>query len=194
MTITITEATRQQALPIAQLIMQAMDYECCLYFAGPQHTLHDFEAMMTRLVEADDSQYSYRNALMAVDGDGHVAGVCVSYDGKDLHRLRKAFVAAALEAFGRDYSDMDDETQSGELYIDSLAVDKRFRRQGIARQLLEASKQKARKLDIPAVGLLVDKGNPDAERLYKACGFKYVDDSAWGGHPMRHLQCHVGNG
>lgn len=120
--------------------------------------------------------------------DGNVAGVCVSYDGKDLRYLRKAFVAAALEAFGRDFSDIDDETQAGELYLDSIAVDERYRRQGIAKKLLNATIEKAGRLNIPAVGLLVDKGNPDAERLYTACGFEYVNDSAWGGHPMRHLQ------
>lgn len=185
---TITQAEKMHAVAIAKLIMQAMNYDCCQYFAGPEHTLQDFENMMIRLVEADNSQYSYRNSIVALADDGNVAGVCVSYDGKDLRYLRKAFVAAALEAFGRDFSGIDDETQAGELYLDSIAVDERYRRQGIAKKLLNATIEKAGRLNIPAVGLLVDKGNPDAERLYTACGFEYVNDSAWGGHPMRHLQ------
>ena len=117
-----------------------------------------------------------------------MAGVCVSYDGSDLHRLREAFVSAARKAFGRDFSSMTDETQAGELYIDSIAVESRYRGQGIAGQLLDATKQKARLLGLPAVGLLVDKGNPDAERLYLRHGFEYVGDNTWGGHPMKHLQ------
>lgn len=185
---TITQAEKMHAVAIAKLIMQAMNYDCCQYFAGPEHTLQDFENMMIHLVEADNSQYSYRNSIVALADDGNVAGVSVSYDGKDLRYLRKAFVAAALEAFGRDFSDIDDETQAGELYLDSIAVDERYRRQGIAKKLLNATIEKAGRLNIPAVGLLVDKGNPDAERLYTACGFEYVNDSAWGGHPMRHLQ------
>ncbi len=36
-------------------------------------------------------------------------------------------------------------------------------------------------------GLLIDKGNPNAERLYLHVGFEYANDSSWGGHPMRHL-------
>lgn len=168
--------------------MQAMNYECCQYFAGPDHTLAEFEAMITKIVEAENSQYSYRNTLVALDDDGTVAGICVSYDGKDLHTLRKAFIDAAKSAFGRDFSGIDDETQAGELYADSLAVEERYRRRGIASKLLQATKEKAAKLGLPAVGLLVDKGNPNAERLYRANGFEYVNDSTWGGHEMRHLQ------
>ena len=184
----ITKATINHANAVARLIMQAMNYDCCRYFAGPDHTLSDFESVMTALVESEYSQYSYTNAIVALDDNGEVAGVCVSYDGKDLHRLREAFVSAARKAFGRDFSSMTDETQAGELYIDSIAVESRYRGKGIAGQLLDATKQKARQLGIPAVGLLVDKGNPDAERLYLRHGFEYVGDNTWGGHPMKHLQ------
>ena len=184
----ITKAIKNHANAVARLIMQAMNYDCCRYFAGPDHTLSDFEAVMTALVESDDSQYSYVNSIVAIDDNGEVAGVCVSYDGKDLHRLRKAFVSAAKKAFDRDFSSMADETQAGELYIDSIAVESRYHGQGLAGRLLDATKQKARQLGIPAVGLLVDKGNPAAERLYLRHGFEYVGDNTWGGHPMKHLQ------
>ena len=43
-------------------------------------------------------------------------------------------------------------------------------------------------LGLPAVGLLCDKGNPKAERLYTKVGFQYVNDTTWGGHAMKHLQ------
>ena len=61
---------------------------------------------------------------------------------------------------------MPDETQAGELYIDSLAVDPEYRGMGIAKQLLEATIQKSREMHLPATGLLVDTGNPRAELLY----------------------------
>jgi len=184
----IQAACKEQADAIARLIMQAMNYDCCRYYAGPEHTLDDFRRMMTRLVEAEDSQYSYRNTIMAVDADGSVAGICVTYDGGRLHSLREAFVRAAMEAFGRDYSGMADETGPGELYIDSIAVDERHRGKGIATGLLRAAAEKAAAMGLQAVGLLVDKGNPAAERLYVKFGFVYIDDAVWGGHPMRHLQ------
>ncbi len=168
--------------------MQAMNYDCCLYFVGKGRTLADFERIMTRLVEAGDSQYSYLNTLAAVDSDGRVCGICVSYDGEKLHRLREAFVRIVKEETGRDFSAMDDETGPGELYIDSLAVREDMRGCGIATALLSAVLEKARISGLPAAGLLVDKGNPRAERLYRRLGFARVEEKEWGGHPMWHLQ------
>lgn len=196
--IIIANARPSQASRIATLIMEAMNHECCQYFAGPQHSLADFHRMMTRLVSREDSQYSYLNTLVAVaeqptggDADtevSEVVGICVSYDGALLRPLRQAFVEEALTEFGIDHSGMDDETQAGELYVDSLAVDSRYRRHGIASALLRATCEKAARLCLPAAGLLVDKGNPQAERLYKRLGFRFVEDAEWGGHPMKHLQ------
>ena len=119
-------------------------------------------------------------------------GVCTAYDGACLHQLRVAFVEGCLARFNRDFGNMDDETAAGELYVDSLAVDVRYRGKGIAKALLRATIEKAKQLQLPAVGLLVDKGNPKAERLYTSVGFQYVDDNQWGGHAMRHLQCVLG--
>ena len=48
--------------------------------------------------------------------------------------------------------------------------------------------EKGWEMGLPAVGLLVDKGNPKAERLYADMGFEYVNDAVWGGHSMKHLQ------
>ena len=208
--IEIREATKSQAEEIARLIMTAMTADCCLYFCGEGHGQEDMTAvracsrsaeqaslhrsrllaaflkMMTMLVEREDSQYSYRNALVAMDGD-RVVGTSVSYDGGCLHELRRAFIEAAKEYLGKDHSGMDDETQAGELYLDSLAVLPEYRRRGIARQLLMATKQRANRLGLPCVGLLVDKDNPVGEALYASVGFHYVNDSQWGGHPMKHL-------
>ena len=187
----IVPASIEQAESIASLIMLAMNHECCQNFAGPSHTLEDFHRMMTALVRRDDSQYSYRNAMVALDDnttDGHpvVAGVIVGYDGADLHRLRETFLQAAKEFLRQDFRGMVDETQAGEYYIDSLAVNESYRHQGLATLLLK--KLIDQKGQRQPVGLLVDKGNPGAERLYRSLGFEYVNDTTWGGHEMRHLQ------
>ena len=179
-------ARYDEAEVIATLIMEAMSDECCQWFAGSDHTLSDFHRLMTRLVERTDSQYSYLNTTVAVSG-GQVVGVCVTYDGARLHELRRAFIEGALSAFGLDYSGMGDETQAGELYIDSLCVAKPYRCRGIATALIQDAIEKARTLDLPAVGLLVDNGNPQAEQFYNQLGFRYMGDNIWGGHPMKHL-------
>ena len=184
--IEIREATKNQAAEIARLIMMAMTDECCLYYCADGCGLGAFRKMMIYLVNREDSQYSYRNTLVAMDGD-KVVGISVSYDGSLLHDLRRAFIEAAKEYVGKDNSGMDDETQAGELYLDSLAVLPEYRRQGIARRLILATKEKADAMHLPCVGLLVDKGNPDGEALYSSVGFKYMNDSRWGGHEMKHL-------
>ena len=73
-----------------------------------------------------------------------------------------------------DYSQMDDETEAGEFYLDSLAIYPEYRRRGIARQLLKRATEHAASLNLPAA-LLVDKGNPNAERLYRSVGFEYCN-------------------
>lgn len=189
--IQIQPALQSDAAMIAPLIMEAMNLECCQWFAGPHHTIDEFRQVITRLVEEDVSQYSYLNTLVAVDDSVTdqrvIAGISVSYDGKDLHTLRKAFIREALATFGIDYSGIPDETSEGELYIDSLCVSEPYRHQGIASALLKATIEKAQSMNLPA-GLLVDKGNPKAERLYLRLGFTYVGDNQWGGHEMKHLQ------
>ena len=117
MNILLKEALPEQAQAIARLIMQAMNYDCCQYFAGPDHTLADFERVMTGLV---------------------------------------------------------------------MAVDEAYRGRGIASRLLLDAARRAQVLGLRA-GLLVDQGNPSAERLYRRVGFVYKEDTAWGSHPMRHL-------
>lgn len=184
----IEQATPDMASHIASLIMEAMNPECCQNFAGPRHTLVDFHQMMTRLVEMEDSQYSYRNTLVATTSDGILAGILVGYDGAQLKTLRERFIAEAIVSFGIDYSGMDDETEEGEFYLDSLAVSSNYRGKGVATHLLEAAIQRAKELGAPVVGLLCDKGNPKAERLYTSVGFRYVNDAIWGGHAMKHLQ------
>ena len=184
--IEIREASKSHAAEIARLIMTAMTDDCCLYFCGEGYGLEDFRRLMTILVESEDSQYSYRNTLVALDAD-KVVGISVSYDGGRLHGLRRAFIEAAKEHIGKDHSGMDDETQAGELYLDSLAVLPEYRRQGIARKLLLATKERANSQGLPCVGLLVDKANPVGEALYTSVGFQYVNDNQWGGHPMKHL-------
>ena len=184
--IEIKKAIREQAPEIARLIMMAMTDDCCLHFCGEGYGLEDFRKMMTKLVEREDTQYSYMNTYVACDGN-KVVGISVSYDGGKLHALRRVFLDLSKEYIGKDNAGMDDETQAGELYLDSLAVLPEYRRQGIAKRLIAATKERANELNLPCVGLLVDKANPVGEAFYESAGFQYTDDSHWGGHEMKHL-------
>ena len=184
--ISIRGARPDEAARIAGLIIMAMTEECCLHFCGPGHDIRDFRRVMTSLVSRSDTQYSYNNTLVATIED-NIVGICVSYDGALLHLLRQPFIDAAQQEWGMDHSSIPDETQAGELYIDSLAVDPDYRGRGIASLLLRATIDKSRTLGLPSTGLLVDVGNPKAEALYNKVGFQYAGTNSWGGHGMKHL-------
>lgn len=72
----IRTARADEAAAVATLIMEAMNHDCCQWFAGPDHTLDDFHRLMTELVRRTDSQYSYLHTQVAVV-DQEVVGVCV---------------------------------------------------------------------------------------------------------------------
>lgn len=183
--LSIVEGRREQAADLTRLIMMAMTDDCCLYFAGEGRTTDDFYRVMHRLVREEQSQYTFRNTLVALC-DGKVAGCCVAYDGGQLHELREAFFKAMLEELGRTFDTFDDETSEGEYYIDSLAVYPNYRGQGIATELLRATIARGKSLNLTPA-LLVDAANANAERLYTALGFTRVNDDHWGGHPMHRL-------
>ena len=183
----IREAYKEESADIARLIMMAMTDECCLYFCGEGYGLDDFRRLMTLLVECENTQYSYQNTIVAVDGT-KVVGAAVSYDGGRLQELRQPFFDSTKKFLGKDNSGMEDETQAGELYLDSLAVLSEYRRCGIAKGLVLATKKKADEMGLPCVGLLVDTDNPTGEAFYQSIGFHQLNKTPfWGGHPMKHL-------
>lgn len=167
--------------------MMAVGDEICADFAGKDHSLDDVEQLFTHLASLDDSQYSYRNTLVALDDDDSVVGVCVGYDGARLHDLRRRFFEGARHFLGRDMEGMDDETSPDEFYLDTLAVAPSQRGKGVGTQLLKASIERAKASGKPA-GLLVDKTNPKAAALYHSLGFVHVDDRPFAGVVMSHLR------
>lgn len=172
---------------IARSVMDAIGEEICHNLAGEGHTLADVERMFTRLAEREDSQYSYLNTIAAVDDAGNTVGVCVGYDGASLHELRKAFIEESRKELGLDFGEMEDETDPSEFYLDTLAVLPEYRGQGIAKKLLKAAIDRAASIGKPA-GLLVDKINTNARRIYESIGFRQVGERPFCYVMMDHLQ------
>ena len=56
-------------------------------------------------------------------------------------------------------------------WIDDIAVDPSYRRQGIGRALVEAAIQRASRRGATHLFMDTSRGNPDAQRFYRACGF-----------------------
>ena len=146
--------------------------------------------LFENLAKREDRQYSYRNTLVC-EVDGVVAGVIIAYDGAMLSPLREALFNEIERLNLASITGLGDETESGEYYIDSLTVFEEFRCKGVATNLINRTVEEARKRNIQKVGLIVDKENPNAAKLYTKLGFKYVKDKMFLGHEMEHLQIDV---
>jgi len=185
----IIPARRGDADSIAAAVIAAVGDELTLGFAGSRERVPLVVETFKRLAARDDSQYSYRNSLVALDEEGTVAGVIISYDGEDLHYLRKAFVTVANEVLSLNINDEDmaDETSDDEIYLDSLCVFPPYRGRGLAKKLIEAAALSHKDSGKP-LGLLVDYDNPKARKLYVSLGFEPVGQRPFAGTIMEHMQ------
>ena len=188
MNIRIIPASETHAPYIGRVVTMAIGHDLAAELAGPNHTVGDVERLFTSLAKMQESQYSFQNTLIAVDEENNVMGCVVSYDGANLHQLRRAFITEAKIAIGLELpSEPDDETDPEEYYLDSLAVFPEYRGQGIAHRLIKAARERAAQLGKP-LGLLVSKTNSRARKLYESLGFHPIGERPFAGELMDHLQ------
>ena len=105
-----------------------------------------------------------------------------------MYELRKALFEELEKRKAKLDKKLTDECESGELYIDSLAVFKKYRGRGIAKQLIAKVEAKSEEIGIPLLGLLVDKENPNVAKLYASLGFEPVNEREFLEIPMIHMQ------
>lgn len=142
----------------------------------------------------DDPTYRYGYARGLVDDiDGTIAGAAFGYPASqepiiDLP-LQTYLKTQGLNEEVRMF--VDPEVSPGEWYLDSIAVDERFRGQGIGSKLLASVDRLATHEGQHVIGLNVDKGNPKAKRLYLRDGFKETGEVMISGHLYDHMQREV---
>lgn len=183
----IIPARQSDAQFIGAAVVEAIGSEIASGLAGEHHTVADVIALFSSLAEREDSQYSYLNTLVAIDDDGKLVGACVAYDGARLPELRQPFFKAVTDRLGLDLGNVEDECEPDEFYLDTLAVLPAYRGRGIASDLLRASIARAAECGKPA-GLLVDKSNPLARKLYERVGFRKVGERPFVHVLMDHMQ------
>ena len=180
--ITVRAARREDAAVIAHAVAMAIGDEIALCnYCG-----EDYMAVLKDIAAADATQYSWRYALVA-EVDGAAIGAVVGYDGGELMALRNGTFEVLKRAIGR-VPNIVDETEAGEYYLDSIAVEPEFRSCGVGRALILSLCDRAAAEGHSRVGLIVDCSNPQAERLYSSLGFERVGERIFFGHQMWHLQ------
>lgn len=176
---------------IGRAITIAIGDEITESLAGPEHTVSDVADLFERLGARADTQYSYKNTWVAVDDNGAVMGLAICYDGALLVPLRRVFFAEANRLIGLivegDVDALPGETSDDEVYLDTLCVFPLYRRRGVATALIDAVKEFADGVGKP-LGLLVDKQNERARKLYEKAGFRFVDERPFAGELMDHMQ------
>ncbi len=184
----IVPATPDDADFIADVVLGAIGSEHTLHMAGSPDRLPLVKELFSRLAARDDSQYSYKNTLVAITPDGERAGAVVSYDGEKLYGLRQAFIDEANRIMGWNLTQkvFTDETSPDEVYLDSLMVTPENRNSGLGSQLIHAAREKAREIGKP-LGLLVAFNNPNARKLYDKLGFREAGIRPFAGVDMQHM-------
>jgi ribosomal protein S18 acetylase RimI-like enzyme len=180
----IRRAIPADAPEIAKLIILAMD-DLATKFTGTDHP-EEAVPLFERFVAQSDNQYSYEN-IFVYEEETQVCGMISAYDGALLETLRAPFLLYLDQVYGFNHQ-LEDETQAGEYYIDCISVSPDKQGKGIGKVLIKALLDYAEAHQQHTVGLLVNKENPNAEKLYTNLGFKVVEEKDFMGGKYLHMQ------
>lgn len=169
---------------IAPLLMLASG-DVIYKFIGEEN-FENARDFLLRFVSSEGNQYSYQSCYVAVE-DGQIVAAALVYDGAKLGELRKPVLDYVHQYFDANLI-VEDETQAGEYYLDSFGVAPSQQGKGIGSKMLSFLIEEIVHKQGQTLGLLVDKTNPAAKKLYAKLGFEYVEDKELLGFAMEHLQ------
>lgn len=186
-TVTIRQAQEKDLSRIMDLVLAVLsDMELDIFNHEPKVVIKEW------LIEASKKKgyrYNYERAVVAVNKRSEIMGVAYSYPASDEPLIDEAW-DEVMEQHRKHYELFTEpETYKDEWYLDTLFVDPKFRRKGVATQLIRAVSQEAKKANVPIVGLNVDLNNTRASTLYEQIGFiDFGRLTLTGGHKYRHMQ------
>lgn len=180
----IRKAKQEDSKFIAPYILLAME-DIVYEFIG-EKSYEKATEFLNAMVSEKGNQYSYENCWIIENEDGIVGTACL-YDGGKLHELRQPVAQYIKDNFGRDFNP-EDETQSGEIYIDCVGVNPNQQGKGIGSKIFEFLIDEYIVKQGKTLGLLVDNDNPKAEKLYLKLGFKTIGEKTLVGKTLKHLQ------
>jgi ribosomal protein S18 acetylase RimI-like enzyme len=180
----IRKALKDDSESISHLFMLASGEVICKFIGEQNPTkAQDF---LYHFVNSEQNQYSYTNCYVAVEKDVIIGAILV-YDGERLQELRKP-VLDHIHANLYPELYIEDETHAGEYYIASIGVSPLQEGKGVGSKLLQLVIQEKVISEGQTLGLLVDKRNPSAKKLYLRLGFKPVGEKTVLGLSLVHLQ------
>lgn len=167
----IRKATKADADFVALVLMEALSRQALLADGSLKPELKELHQQIIKLVLHEGTLYHWRHATLALNDDGTPVGGLIAYDGANYHAMRELTFALFEGELSFDPTTMEDESQAGEYYLDSLCTLPPYRRQGIGARLLQQAISDARALGLRAT-LAVSPENPKAAALYAQMGFQ----------------------
>jgi acetyltransferase, GNAT family len=178
----IKNAQKQDAKICIKLLNLAME-DIAYKLSGYDDPAKSDE-ILENFFQSETNRLSYKNVYICKRDDEVIAAMCV-YFGGDVAMLDRE-ISQHLKALSKD-CEVEKECFDDEFYIDSIAVDEKFRGQGLAKELILHSFAKAKELGHKKVSLIVDVNKPKVRKFYESLGFKFNTKKIINLHEYDHM-------
>lgn len=178
----IKNAQKQDAKICIKLLNLAME-DIAYKLSGYDDPVKSDE-ILEKFFKSETNRLSYKNVYVYKRDDVIIAAMC-AYFGGDAAQLDSE-ISQHLKALGKD-GQVEKECFDDEFYIDSIAVDEKFRGQGLAKELIMHSFTKAKELGHKKVSLIVDVNKPKVRKFYESLGFKFNTKKIINLHEYDHM-------
>lgn len=178
----IKNAQKQDAKICIKLLNLAME-DIAYKLSGYDDPAKSDE-ILEKFFVSETNRLSYKNVYVYKRDDVIIAAMC-AYFGGDAWQLDRE-ILQHLKALGKD-AQIEKECFDDEFYIDSIAVDEKFRGQGFAKELILHSFAKAKELGHKKVSLIVDVNKPKVRKFYESLGFKFNTKKIINLHEYDHM-------
>ena len=178
----IKNAQKQDAKICIKLLNLAME-DIAYKLSGYDDPVKSDE-ILEKFFESETNRLSYKNVYIYKRDDVIIAAMC-AYFGGDAWQFDRE-ISQHLKALGKD-TEVEKECFDDEFYIDSIAVDEKFRGQGLAKELILHSFAKAKELGYKKVSLIVDVNKPKVRKFYESLGFKFNTKKIINLHEYDHM-------
>ena len=178
----IKNAQKQDAKICIKLLNLAME-DIAYKLSGYDDPVKSDE-ILEKFFKSETNRLSYKNVYVYKRDKQIIAAMC-AYFGGDAWQLDSE-ISQHLKALGKD-AQIEKECFDDEFYIDSIAVDEKFRGQGLAKELILYSFAKAKELGHKKVSLIVDVNKPKVRKFYESLGFKFNTKKIINLHEYDHM-------
>ncbi len=144
-----------------RLLMLAME--------GMSAFLAESAGVLEKMFAENRGRFGYQNVLVFAQG-AEICGAMCLYPARLEATLNLPLIEALKQAHLPSVVEPETDGSADEMYLDSLGVDEKHRRQGIAKALFEAALTLSREQGYKKASLLVERKKPHLSAFYASFG------------------------